>query len=1133
MLHIDRLTLHNFKSFKHANIRFGQGFNCILGPNTSGKSNICDALLFVLGETSLRRLRIGSFAEAINMGAKPKEDGTKRAYVQVMLTGETPIEIARIIKSNNKIGYRLNGKRVTRQEVLDALRAYSSGISEVNTITQDEIRTLTNLNAKERRELIDVAAGIKDFEEKKKAAEAELEKVHEKIGGANNLLGERLGYLKELERQKQDAEKYIALDKLIRSSEYTIVTLRQGEVEAQFKASIDALEAKQAKRAELDSHKRELEDGAVSLEKERSALTKEMTARSAEISAVNSRRESVESALAVAETKLKVAEESAASFESRASSLKKEIDEKSASLASDASRLSEQRLRLGELEAELRRTDTSTDAGMAKLVGDYGALQAELEKRRREHAEAEKQATQAELRATELTRTIESRRQALEQLKSRLADLDGKISEKSAASKEASKSVSEAKAALAGAQKELENARVALSKLGAEISSVRAELASRQEGSDAAARTLKRELGQGFYGRAADLCAYDDKYATAVQASAGARLNYFIVDSIDVADRAVGVLKAKGLGRASFIPIKEIRSQGGGAEEGMVPLISLVQFDSRFRSAFEYIFSNTYLVDSITGSKGKALGRSRLVTIDGELLEQSGLVTGGTFRAAKPIGMLEKRRKELEAEMSSLQQRLSTAEDAESKARATLGRLEVSELEASITIKGMGAEAESMRASIAKESAELVRLETERDQAAASYKGLAAKASELAKGVADLAPRSDSLYAMINSVSAAAGGAAKLDMKADTKGLRDEVSRTREAIASLSTQCEMTERRLVELKQELESALSGARAQKELASRLREEMEQDRVAQRELQTQIESHDKRSGDMLKKVRALEEQASQLSEEKGKTMAALERIVSDIAEINATRGQLSTRLADIKAQLASYASTESPGTMSGKTVKELEAERDRARAEQAALGTVNLKAIEMYEEKSRDVTEAKERLETLERERTAVLQMIGEIDTKREQIFRETFDKVNENFKALYAHISTEGVTLALEDQTKPFESGLVIKSDTGKPLAPPFTTRSGGEKALFLLTLLFAIQMMRPMAFYIFDEIDSSLDKVNSKKLSSMIREMGKSSQFVVVSHNDTLITSADTAIGVSKQGGVSSVVGLQIAPKGA
>lgn len=152
-LHLDTVILHNFKSFRHANIRFTDGFNCVIGPNGSGKSAIFDSLLFALGESSLRRMRVTSFPQLINNDAKPnREDNVKRAYVTLTFKGDEPLEITRSIKSDNKAGYRLNGKRVTRQDIIEVLRTKRCDLNETNVIMQGEIGTLLSL--KDRKSVV-------------------------------------------------------------------------------------------------------------------------------------------------------------------------------------------------------------------------------------------------------------------------------------------------------------------------------------------------------------------------------------------------------------------------------------------------------------------------------------------------------------------------------------------------------------------------------------------------------------------------------------------------------------------------------------------------------------------------------------------------------------------------------------------------------------------------------------------------------------------------------------------------------------------------------------------------------------------------------------------------------------------
>ena len=227
MLYLEKLILHNFKSFRNTTISFSGGFNCIVGPNGSGKSNVCDSLLFAFGEGSLRRMRVTSAAQLVSdLGAPKKDLQGKKTSVSIVLNGDSEVTVTRIIKPNGKISHRLNGKRMTRQEISDYLRANNCMISDTNTITQGEIVRLLSLNAKEKRGLIDIAAGIKEFDDKREASEKELEKVEQKITETKSLLGERLGFLEELKKEKEAAEKYSAMSSKAKQINYTILEVR-------------------------------------------------------------------------------------------------------------------------------------------------------------------------------------------------------------------------------------------------------------------------------------------------------------------------------------------------------------------------------------------------------------------------------------------------------------------------------------------------------------------------------------------------------------------------------------------------------------------------------------------------------------------------------------------------------------------------------------------------------------------------------------------------------------------------------------------------------------------------------------------------------------------------------------------
>jgi chromosome segregation protein len=211
-------------------------------------------------------------------------------------------------------------------------------------------------------------------------------------------------------------------------------------------------------------------------------------------------------------------------------------------------------------------------------------------------------------------------------------------------------------------------------------------------------------------------------------------------------------------------------------------------------------------------------------------------------------------------------------------------------------------------------------------------------------------------------------------------------------------------------------------------------------------------------------------------------------------------------------------------------ELEAKRAIAKNEIEKLGAVNLKAPEVYGAKKREVEEAKSKLAVLSNERDSIIAMINEIESKKLNIFNETLSDVNAHFKKLYSYVFEGSAQMQLDNPKDPFNSGLSLMINSPKNRNSNVEALSGGEKTLVMTMMIFAIQAHSPMSFYIFDEIDFSLDKENSKKLSRLMKEMSKSSQIIVISHNDSLITATDAAIGIVHRNGESKAVGLQLTP---
>ncbi|MFI5412370.1 MAG: AAA family ATPase, partial [Candidatus Micrarchaeales archaeon] len=359
------------------------------------------------------------------------------------------------------------------------------------------------------------------------------------------------------------------------------------------------------------------------------------------------------------------------------------------------------------------------------------------------------------------------------------------------------------------------------------------------------------------------------------------------------------------------------------------------------------------------------------------------------------------------------------------------------------------------------------------------------------------------------------------------KSIRDEVENLKIGIASISKENDMLKARNEELDLEIKDGQSNLNNINGKISQLNKEIDGLNKQKSELQVALESHDKKTAGMFKEIQNFDDKISKLGFEKGKLSSELEKITRDLIEQESRKTQMQTRLNDIKAELISYVKTE---MLENAKVDELEKQLIIAKDEIERLGPVNLKAPEVYELKKKDVEEAQGKMETLENEKNSILSMIEQIETKKLGVFNETLSAVNENFQKLYSYVFDGSASLYLQNPKEPFNSGLdvnvVIREKKHNP-----DQLSGGQKSLITLILVFAIQMRMPMSFYVFDEIDIALDKENSKKLSKLIKEMSEKSQFIVVSHNDSLIAAADTAIGVVNKVNESQVVGVQLASK--
>ncbi|MCL5093236.1 MAG: chromosome segregation protein SMC, partial [Candidatus Marsarchaeota archaeon] len=646
-------------------------------------------------------------------------------------------------------------------------------------------------------------------------------------------------------------------------------------------------------------------------------------------------------------------------------------------------------------------------------------------------------------------------------------------------------------------------------------------------GTDRMNDEIKREIKQGFHGRAYELCTYEDKYSNAIIAAAGSRFNYFVVESISVATSAIKLIRDKKLGRASFIPMADIYGKKPAVQEGVTQIMDLVKFDKKYEKVFSFVFANTYLVNTIADGKKHGLGNLRYVTMEGDILEPSGVVSGGFSRQVAYPGKLRLELEKVAGQKQELLKEIAMVEAELESEKKAVGSLEVD-------LAGSEIEIKRMNSSISYSSGELLTIKSEIDAKSKSVKGTereidayASKCSNLAKEISAIKEKQALSYkAMSTALHAGKSSKASKEEIETAKKQRAELESLKMQYASISKENDMLDLRIAAIKDEMRKASDTINKLNAAVKEKEAHIAKGMSSKAELEEMIRSHDKGSESIYNELLKLEKSLSEMGFQKGRLTGESDKLAKELSEAETRKAQAQTRLNDIKAELSGRIEVEEAKG----SINELESRLAVLKNDLEKMGVVNLKAPEMYEIKSKDLEGAIEKLDTLESEKTSILGMIKEIESKKLDVFMDTFKAVERNMQKLYNYTYDDEVVMSLDNPKDPFNSGLSIsvrKKDKGGRIKS-VDELSGGQKSFILIVMLFAIQMRNRMSFYIFDEIDSALDKENSKKLSKLIKEISSNSQFIVVSHNDTLISAADTAIGFSMQNDESKAVGIQL-----
>ncbi len=1180
-MYLKSIEIQGFKSFANKLLfEFHNGITGIVGPNGSGKSNVADAVRWVLGEQRIKQLRGASMQDVIFSGTElRKPQGF--AYVAITLDNSDhqlaidydEVTVSRRLYRSGESEYMINGSACRLKDINELF--YDTGIGKegYSIIGQGQIDKILSGKPEDRRELFDEAAGIVKYKRRKSIAQKKLEDEQANLVRVSDILAELEKQVGPLERQSKSAREYLQLKEELKLCDANQFLLDTENTQGQLKAvenrrrllSGDVEETQKKAddlRKEYDALAEKLAKLEETLTNHRNALNEAAMAKSTSEGQINVLREQIHTEEANEEhykSRKDAIAKDLAHYEEQLASYKNDR-QKAGEQAKDAgNRLEAAKEQLQNADSTIQSLETAIEQAKSNIIQVLNE-KAGLTARQQRY---ETMLEQVNLRRSEVSQKLlrfksdESvQDEKINQEKASLDKIQEQLETAQFAAEEAEEAMNTAQKEVNRLNKNLNNTQQEYHMAHTKLESLR-NLAERYDGYGNSIRRVMevRDRIHGIRGVVADIISTEKKYETAIETALGGSIQNIVTDSEETAKRLIEYLKKNKYGRATFLPLTSAGKNQSPfpkpealKEPGVLGLASsLVQADKEYEGLIRYLLGRVVVADTI--DHAIAIARKyhyslRIVTLEGELLNAGGSMTGGAFKNTS--NLLGRRREIEELENScnnylkqtdSIQQELSIQEAAvsEKKEEADQLRREIQHLALQENTIRMNISAlEDKKNEIAESSTDLV---NEHAQLEEQVREINQSRSSLTEEAGKLEERNKESEALISEKSALLDQA-----KADRDAHSSHLSELQLECASLDQQLAFTsenEKRVNgEIRRLKEEDAALEEGKKDSRSAIEEKEAQIRAIQEQIQTRSEDNSQ-----------LEEAIQKISEEK-------EGVSKQQKNLFQTREEISTRLSDldkdlfrVQAQaekleehlesLAAYMWSEYEMTLS--QAKELKKEEftslpeirrqiEELKGKIKALGNINVNAIEDYKEVSERYEFMRTQHEDLVNAQAELEKIIEELDTGMRRQFDEKFREIRAEFDKVFKELFGGGRgTLELMEGEDILEAGIqIIAQPPGKKLQNMMQL-SGGEKALTAISLLFAIQNLKPSPFCLLDEIEAALDDSNVDRFAGYLHKLTKNTQFIVITHRRGTMMAADRLYGITMQEkGVSTLVSVNL-----
>ena len=1179
-MYLKNIEVQGFKSFANKiKFDFHNGITGIVGPNGSGKSNVADAVRWVLGEQRVKQLRGGSMQDVIFSGT---ENRKPLSYASVAITldnsdHQLPVDyeevtVTRKLYRSGESEYLINGAACRLKDINEMF--YDTGIGKegYSIIGQGQIDKILSGKPEERRELFDEAAGIVKFKRRKNLSLKKLEEERMNLTRVNDILQELERQLGPLEKQSETAKEYLKKKEELKTFDINMFLLEEERIRERMKEVEEKYDIAAAEMEDSNVRYEEMKAEYEAIEEEVETIDLAIETAKNQLNETNVLKQQLEGQINVLKEQINTARMNDEHYDNRLNTVRVEIktrQEQKSSLEKEKQDAQEKLQEASERDREAREQLIEVQSRIAEHTAEIEGRKQEImdilgnrasTKAKIQHYDTTKE--QIAMRKSELARNIlevsaEAERQAelLKQYEEELHQVQETIAQYNAKIADNEQKIAKFQEELDEKQEKLRIGQTAYHRESSRLESLK-NITERYDGYGNSIRRVmaNKEKEKGLIGVVADIIKVDKEYEIAVETALGGSIQNIVTDNEETAKRMIAFLKNNKFGRATFLPLTSMRGAGGIRseealkEKGVIGLANtLVHVEKRFEGLADQLLGRTIVVDTI--DNGIAIGRKyrqslRLVTLEGELINPGGSMTGGAFKNSsnllsrrreieefeKTVAMLKEDMDAMEQEVSRIKNTRAVCYNTIDQIQQELRKASVVENTAKMNVEQISVRMEEAKLRCGVYAAEQEKLERDLREIDDNEESIRMELETSENLEQELNTRIEELQRMLDEerVTESAQMKESEEVHLSLAALEQQAAFIMENVSRIDEEIAKFEEELKELDSNKDSASEEIRGKEEKIRELRQTIEDSKELfeeiNKEIKAQTENRDalnqkhkdflRMREELSKHISSLDKECFRLNSQKESYEAASEKQMNYMWEEYELTYNHAMELRDENLTDLSY----------------MKRQIQNLKNEIRKLGTVNVNAIEDFKNISERYEFLKGQHDDLVEAEATLVQIIDELDVAMRKQFTEQFGRIAEEFNSVFKQLFGGGKgTLELMEDEDILEAGIrIIAQPPGKKLQNMMQL-SGGEKALTAISLLFAIQNLKPSPFCLLDEIEAALDDNNVSRFAQYLHKLTKNTQFIVITHRRGTMASADRLYGITMQEkGVSTLVSVDL-----